>query len=160
MGKVTILVLSDTHGVFFPVRKALLQAGKVDYIFHLGDYAGDTVFIKKITDAKVAGVRGNCDFNSAEKKEKLIVINQKKIFLTHGHKYGVKYSLQRLRIRASEIGADVCLYGHTHIGAIDFMDSIFFMNPGSISEPRGNKPTYGILELADDKILPRLSILK
>ena len=40
-----------------------------------------------------------------------------KIFFTHGHKWGVKYSTDRLFYKAKEIGAQIALFGHTHTAA-------------------------------------------
>ena len=39
---------------------------------------------------------------------------------------------------AKENGAiNYIFYGHTHVAKVDKMDDIFFINPGSISQPRG-----------------------
>ena len=42
-------------------------------------------------------------------------VGKNKLFVTHGHAYGVKSGLGRLAERAKTLGADVVLYGHTHI---------------------------------------------
>ncbi len=56
-----ILVLSDTHRHLEPMKRAIAQAGPVDYIFHLGDNTLDVAQISKYSDAKVVRVKGNCD---------------------------------------------------------------------------------------------------
>ena len=42
-----ILVLSDTHRHLEPMKRAIVQAGPVDYIFHLGDNRADAGQISK-----------------------------------------------------------------------------------------------------------------
>jgi putative phosphoesterase len=47
-------------------------------------------------------------------------------------------------------GADIVLFGHTHIPMIDLVDDrIYAVNPGSIEQPRqsGRLPTFIIMEI-------------
>ena len=71
--------------------------------------------------------------------------------------YGVKYSHSGLVLRAKELGADIVLYGHSHIPDISYHENIWLINPGSLTRPRENKaPTYCILEISGEKIKPAL----
>lgn len=54
----------------------------------------------------------------------------------HGHKYGVKRSLETLKAAARKKGADILLYGHTHERFCSYEDGLYIMNPGSTSCPR------------------------
>ena len=84
---IRILVFSDTHG---DIRGCERVADTLpwDYILHAGDYAGDYRELKaKYPDKNVIGVLGNNDFYSVLKNELLIVIGDKRIFMTHGHRY-------------------------------------------------------------------------
>ena len=61
-----ILVLSDTHRDLYRQRQAVLQAGAVDYIFHLGDNVSDAAELKGLAPgAQLYCVRGNCDPGSS-----------------------------------------------------------------------------------------------
>ena len=68
----------------------------------------------------------------------------KKIFLTHGHKYGVKMSPARVVAEAKKKGADICIFGHTHKQYFDSED-IIVINPG------GAYKGYGILTIDGDE---------
>ena len=56
--------------------------------------------------------------------EKIIEVCGKKIFITHGHFYGVKEGMQRLLYRGLELKVDIALYGHTHISNILFEEGM------------------------------------
>ncbi|MFZ5942761.1 MAG: metallophosphoesterase family protein [Bacillota bacterium] len=144
-------ILSDTHGNLSLAREALKEMGKIDLLFHGGDYYTDACQLAEEFNVNVKTVVGNCDFFVSGPKEEILTLGDYKIFLTHGHQYGVKGSLQRLFYRAEEIQADIVVYGHTHIPLYSVEDSIHFINPGSISLPRGDsRPSYGILMLGDE----------
>ena len=53
----------------------------------------------------------------------------------------------KLRYKALEIGADIVLYGHTHIGKIDFEEGIWYINPGSASVPRDGGRSFAIINI-------------
>lgn len=63
-----------------------------------------------------------------------------KILFSHGHTFGVKYSLDRIYYKAKEIGAKIVLFGHTHCRYYSYEDGVHILNPGSASCPRDGKP--------------------
>ena len=73
-----------------------------------------------------------------------------RIYLTHGHLFGVKHSLARLYQRALDLGAAIVIYGHTHISHQEQIGNILFLNPGSITWPRSFEYTLAVLELQPD----------
>lgn len=148
-----ILVLSDTHRHLEPMRRAIVQAGEVEYVFHLGDNAADAAQIRKYSAAPVLGVKGNCDYVGARTEQ--IILQGQKILLTHGHEFAVKYSLDRLAYFAEEQQAAAVLFGHTHIPCTEYVRGRLLYNPGSLGEPRGRKPTFGILLVTKDGVLPK-----
>lgn len=137
-----VLIISDNHGVTDVLQKVADQHRDVDVMIHCGDselpYHSDELagFLK---------VRGNCDHDSAFPEEVIHDADDTKIFITHGHRYHVKYSLMTLSYRAKEVGANIVCFGHSHIAGTEIIDGILFINPGSISLPR-NRPnkTYAI----------------
>lgn len=146
-----LLVLADTHGGTAAIDRALIIAGSVDAVIHLGDYTRDAEYIRA-KGMQVFNVKGNCDFGSDTKTEVLLHIEGHKILLTHGHTCGVKYSLNRLLYRALEKEADAVFFGHTHTPFNGYEDGVLLLNPGSAWEPRESRPTFALLE-ADKGVL-------
>ena len=144
-----ILVVSDSHGFEGNLRKVIERVEPIDMLIHLGDFESGEDRIKKMVNCGVHMVPGNNDYAPHLDRDKVINIAGHRIFLTHGHKYGVYYGLYGLYDKAKENNCDVVLYGHTHIPKINYMDDITFANPGSISLPRQNytQPTFLIMEI-------------
>lgn len=93
-------------------------------------------------------VQGNCDYEDKFPTETTQEIADKKIFLTHGHLYGVKSSLNNLLYKAKEVGANIACFGHSHFLGMEVVDDVLFINPGSLRLPRGRKEqTYVILTI-------------
>ena len=101
-----IAVFSDTHGNVERMVKALNQIGQADRVFHLGDNIRDAIRLSDQIKIPVTSVIGNCDFGSAGPAEETVRICGRKLLLLHGHKYGVKYGLDRLSYYAEECEAD------------------------------------------------------
>ena len=69
------------------------------------------------------------------------------------HMYGVKYDLDTLADAAAARGAQVALFGHTHIPLAETRGRVFLFNPGSCGRCYTGADTYGILTLADGKVV-------
>lgn len=148
-----IIVVSDTHGNNLPFLEAAITIEKPDLIFHLGDYVSDAKKITKILGLDCIMVKGNGDYGTMDVNEdELLEIEGKKIFLTHGHKYHVGHSLNDLYYKGLELGADLILFGHTHIPIIEREKDLILMNPGSPSIPRklDRKRTFGLITIGED----------
>ena len=146
-----ILVVSDTHGRIEGLDRAF-ELEQPDEIYHLGDGLGCEDEIEAIYGVPLTIVRGNCDWNSNLSSEEVISLGKHRLFLTHGHIYGVNYGLLELVDAAEERKADVILYGHTHVPELTkgyYGKTI--LNPGSISAPRqkGKKHTYAVIEVLE-----------
>lgn len=154
-----ILVISDTHGNLSKVYKVINSiSDKIDAVIHCGDVVEDVDILKaRYPNLSFYNVRGNCDYGSAVPNEDIFVLGGKSFFVTHGDLYGVNWSIDRLCYKGAEIGADVCLYGHTHIPLIDNYNGIVILNPGSLSAPRGNSTySYGIIKIEDGVVTPSI----
>lgn len=133
-------IISDTHGSLSAMEKAILAAGNLDAWLHLGDCIEDACYIHDITRVPVYKVVGNGDWNDREIPAELVVnLGKKKFFLTHGHLYGVKSGVDKLVEVGQENGADVIVYGHTHVFFDCEKDGMRIINPGSPTFPRGDK---------------------
>lgn len=147
-----VLVVSDSHGRHDLLRKAIGQEAPIDMLIHAGDVEGD---LDRILGPKreyeIHAVAGNMDWGTPDKSEDLFDMGGHKVFLTHGHRRGVSYTLANLRETAEEYGADVAIYGHTHMPALDVQNDITLLNPGSVSKPRqaGLKKTYAVIMIND-----------
>jgi hypothetical protein len=144
-----LLVISDTHRSLANVYKVINDIyDMIDGIIHLGDVADDVALIKhRFPDLPVYNVLGNCDWGDTSAKEEAVLnIEGKRIFITHGHNYGVNSGIYRLSLRGREVKADCCLYGHTHVPLVEYDGDMVIMNPGSLSQPRGgSRYSYGML---------------
>jgi len=147
--------MSDTHGYIFNARQVIDRNPDIEMVLHLGDYCRDAVQLSQLySNIKFEYVYGNSDIGIEDIcAEKTIEIEDKKIFMTHGHKYSVKWGYNRILAQAEKENAEVILFGHTHIAVIDDAKNILVVNPGSISESRSNKPeSYAILDISKDNI--------
>lgn len=146
------LVVSDSHGdrdILVSLQRQF--NGQIDGWFHCGDSelaANDPLW----QTYHVVG--GNMDFDTGFKVQQTITVEQYKVFLTHGHRYQIKQSLTSLALAAREAQADFVFFGHSHELGVVENDGTVFLNPGSISQPRGQYRslggTFAIVTIADD----------
>ena len=59
----------------------------------------------------------------------------------------MKYDLYQLAGLARDRGADLALFGRTHIPAREQFGDVTLFNPGSAGMPRHGQATYGLLSL-------------
>lgn len=154
-----IMVLSDAHGNAFNLSKTSKVMKECDYVFYLGDFVHDIEPYKKILGDKLIIVKGNCDGYLDCESEKIIEIGKTRFFLTHGHNYGVKFSLLRLSLKAKEVGADFVFYGHTHISNIELYEGVTLVNPGSIGSSRQNNASYAIIQGKENNFFAEIVII-
>lgn len=126
-----ILVISDSHGNKLGVDR-IFKNMAFDYLLFLGDGLADIGDYKYLDNVYI--VSGNCDFFSTEPNERVVELGGKKIFMTHGNKYGVKLGLGALVRRGVDLQADMVLYGHTHNRNIEQIGNIYYVNPGKFSK--------------------------
>jgi putative phosphoesterase len=160
-----VLVISDSHGRHDLLRKAIGQEAPIDLLIHAGDVEGDLDKIlgpAREYDVKV--VAGNMDRSADMKMSQVFALGGHKVFLTHGHYFGVSYTKRELREKAAQCGCDIAIFGHTHTPFMEVQDDILMLNPGSVSKPRqqGLKKTYAVLTLDErtDKYTVKFKSLK
>ena len=140
-----LLVLSDTHGDFNSLRRALDAQRNAEVIIHCGDGAEQYRYLKETcSDRQVIGVRGNCDWTSKLPTEETVTVGGKTLFITHGHLYQAKFTFMNMVYAAREPKADILLFGHTHQAVTEYDDGLYIMNPGSC---HGYYATYGIIDI-------------
>lgn len=163
-----ILVFSDSHQYNRLLKSAIemhLNAGTVDCIFYLGDGVKDINGL--YPQIPICYVDGNYEeyvtgFIDRKKLKSEVIVDFMgfRFFLTHGHRYSVKSTFDNLINAARGKNADIVLFGHTHEQYYKYLppesDSdkpMYIFNPGSISRPRDNKFSYGIIEIQKENIL-------
>lgn len=145
-----ILVFSDSHGETTWMHQ-IIQKGNWDMVLHLGDCYDDFQEIESCYDIPMHGVIGNVDYLHEGPVHELLIVDDIRIFMTHGHRYRVKHHLLHFREKAISERADIALYGHTHVAYVE-SDKMIVMNPGSISRPKENGPSYGVIHINNRKV--------
>ncbi|MFS0780674.1 metallophosphoesterase family protein [Bacillus sp. 1P06AnD] len=146
-----ILIVSDSHGQTDILHKLKARyASEMAAMIHCGDSELNN------GDEAIEGftyVRGNCDYDSAFPNERTEEIGGYRFFITHGHLYNIKMNLQSITYKAEEAEAQFVCFGHSHhAGSMQGDDGLIYINPGSISLPRGRKEkSFAILEIEDSK---------
>lgn len=145
-------VLSDTHNAKVYIDKAIPYLEECDLIIHAGDNFSDSKYIHNMTNIDIMAVKGNCDFDNVE-EELFFEVEGKNIFLCHGDAYDIKYGMGTIESRAKKIGADIVVFGHTHMPTNIEKDGILYINPGSLALPRGvDYRSFLILNIEKEKI--------
>ena len=138
-------LISDTHG---QLRARVLELfDGVDVILHAGDIGDLNIITELEALAPVHAVHGNTDdaeiaAHYGESVE--LQLDGVRIAMTHGHLLGAPTAPG---LRRMFPGADVIVYGHTHMQRIDRGQPLL-VNPGAAGPARFKlKPAVAILEL-------------
>ena len=160
-----LLICSDIHGDYDCARAVLdaYERESAEKILILGDilYHGprnnlpdgyspkEVIELLNSSRDNILAVRGNCDTEVDQMVLDFPILadyiylslDGLSVFATHGHKYNTETPPP---LRKGEI----LLHGHTHIPvSVEFGNGNLYLNPGSVSLPKGNNPkTYMIYE--------------
>ena len=142
------VVMSDSHKNFNSILRIMEQESDATQIIHAGDVQQDVDDIESVWPTiPIACVVGNNEYFVPNiPSDRLFSLGGKTIFLTHGHLYGVKYTLSALTRKAKEVQADICIFGHTHTRFLENRDGIWFLNPGS------TRDSYATIVIENQKI--------
>ena len=132
----------------------------VDGVLFLGDGLDEVEELSLTTGTPpIFAVRGNCDsefspLRRPREEELLLTFSGHRLLLLHGHTVSVKLSEGGLAARARAYGADIVLYGHTHIPKESYRSAseggpLWLFNPGSLGRPQDLRPSFGRLTLDD-----------
>lgn len=144
-----LLILSDSHR-HMDFMERCVEVFRPDCVVHLGDYYPDGFALRQLApNAVFCQVPGNCDeYGCDSEKPRILVpvIGGVRFYMTHGHLHRVKQTLAMLLRDARAQGAQVALYGHTHIPDLHREpDGLLVMNPGAA----GFAGSAGVIEVAN-----------
>lgn len=147
------VVVSDSHGRFGGLQEIIEREAPFDLLLHAGDIQGGISNLEDWAGCPVYVVKGNCDWGGDFPQERIVTFGRDRIFLTHGHRHGVKNGIETLAAAAEGAGAKVAIYGHTHIPKVEERYGVLVLCPGSVSEPRqeNRRATYAVLERTAEK---------
>ena len=150
-GEKKILVVSDNHRKLDNIYQLLEENPDISYFIHLGDSEGseDAIRTHLPKGCESYFVQGNNDFFAYLPKEIEMRLGKERLFLTHGHLYGVGFDLQGLADEARARNCSMALFGHTHRPFSRMVNGVLCINPGSINFPRqeNRKPSYAMFYL-------------
>lgn len=129
-----IIALSDSHGNASAIQDAITSNRDTDIIIFCGDGYDDIRQIQSMySDKMLIAVKGNCDWFCPYPDTRDLTVAGKKIFVTHGHLFGVKEGYQRIINLGHQNHADILIFGHTHAQMCSVEGSMILLNPGSCS---------------------------
>ncbi len=126
-----LLITSDVHGDQEMLVEVIKRHQGIDYHLNAGDMCMD---MNRLERYHIVSVKGNNDFGSDLPYFRLLELNGLKVLLTHGHLEHVKFGMERLKLKAKMMKAEVCIFGHTHQRYMMVDDGILFINPGSLGD--------------------------
>lgn len=153
-----LIAVSDSHGMSDHLRDAIdiaVRRGPINVLVFLGD--GHKEFEKALPALQAAGpkmrivaVRGNNDILSSWPLTEEFFLERRKVFATHGHMLGVKMRRDKLCYAARERGAEIALYGHTHMSRIEEAHGVLLINPGAVCESSRGASAFAEVLVGDD----------
>ena len=136
-----IIAFSDVHGDIHSLQKLEAIILAADKAIFLGDGVNSLEILDDQITGKLIAVKGNCDLFCPLPIEQVLEFNGKNILITHGHAYSVKSDLKKIAARVKELGADLALFGHTHV--FQHMDKLVNVPSLKIGE-------YVVITLGDE----------
>lgn len=150
-----LIVFADNHGALQPLQKIVDMHPDAYTFIHLGDNQHTIAQLKASRpQIHIVAVSGNCDFDPELVSQRQLVYKGKKIWCVHGHQHGVKGGVGALQQQAKSNGFDLVLFAHTHVRYSNYLDGVYYFNPGSCARPRdGMGNSYGVIEIRDNGVL-------
>ncbi len=150
-----LMFVSDLHGSLYYCRlmREIWQAEQPDRLILLGDLLyhgprndlprdynpkGVIAILNEMKD-EILCVRGNCEAEVDQMVLQfpiladylMLMLKKRTCIVTHGHIYN-KDKLPPMK------KGDILLHGHTHLQALEDRGDYLYINPGSISLPKGD----------------------
>ncbi len=143
-----VLIVSDSHGRHDHLQEVLRRV-RPDRMIHCGDILTCQPQVWAMADCPLDAVRGNNDFGTDLPTDLVLPLGRHRLYVTHGHHEHVGWGLEDLAIVAAAHKCDYAVFGHTHYPAMERINGVTLINPGSISLPRqpGRKPSFIVCDV-------------
>jgi len=143
-------VLSDTHGHL--CKQAFVQLKGMDHIIHAGDIESTSVLSKLESVCQLTAILGNMDgYHMGRNLRKTDVAQIGGLF------FYVLHDLSRLDLDPKVAGFAAIIHGHTHEPKIEWKNDVLYLNPGSVTRPRGNHgPSIAQIRIENGKLFPKI----
>ena len=150
-----VLILGDTHAQDDIFLRILAIEKEYDAVLHTGDFEGSEIVYRELSKAPLYAVAGNNDFFTDAPYERLIELEGCRIFMTHGHRYGLEKGYMDVCREAQRRNASIAVFGHSHLPVAEYCRGVLMLNPGSTSWPRQENriPSYIVLILEGGRVL-------
>lgn len=144
-----ILVLSDSHGNVDNMARAV-ELTVPDRVLHLGDWpAGPDGLRARFPALPWRACRATVIGAAATSRNGCWRSAACGSLRCTGHTRNVKRSPMAAMYAAKEYGAQVLLFGHTHVPLVDNDGSLLTLNPGAAGDPL--HPTCGVLTIENGR---------
>ena len=132
-----VLICSDSHRRLDYFQQ-VMELENPEIVIFAGDHSTDAIEMSVVyRDVLFAIVKGNTDMDDYESRDtRIFDLMGKKVFLTHGHLYNVKRTLEELEKKAHLEKAEICVFGHTHKEYFAEKNGIIFVNPGALQDKK------------------------
>lgn len=142
-------VISDTHGLLRAEALELLRG--VDLILHAGDVGKPFILGALGEIAPVLTVRGNVDVGPwADALPETLTAN------VAGRSIHMIHNVNAMTAGAPA-GADMVVFGHSHVPTAETLDGVLYLNPGSAGPKRFSLPiALAFLDLIEGALVPRI----
>ncbi|GAB6100725.1 phosphodiesterase [Halanaerocella petrolearia] len=163
-------VISDIHGSFSAFQKAKKYLADSDLLLIAGDllYHGARNPLPKGYDTKAVvkelnqmeedflAVKGNVDALVDDwvlpyplSDYTVVEDNGRRIAVYHGYQHETEKERANF---AHKLGADILVFGHTHLPLVKEVKGVTLLNPGSISLPKQDPAIPTVAEIDEDQI--------
>ena len=149
---ITVGIISDNHGDW--TSQITESLAGVDAIIHAGDIGPYKYVLKMEGIAPTTAVLGNTDGDMPLDETAVVTLGEKKFLVKHiVNPHRLQVSLCE---RLKQIQPDVVIFGHTHEPFCETLGGILFLNPGSVTQPRGGyRPSLVRLTIDCGEMTPK-----
>jgi uncharacterized protein len=156
-------VISDTHGYLDPLVASVFAG--VRRIIHAGDTIDPATLTLLESIAPVTAVAGNMDGGKLSRLPREVAGEVGGLRFVVGHKR--KRLLKRLALGkidglTREDPPDIVVFGHDHVPAIEWVDGVLYLNPGTASSPHeeDDDPTVAVVTMEETGLTVRFVLLE
>lgn len=143
-------IISDTHGLLRPEALAALEGA--EHIIHAGDIGRPEIIPRLSELAPVTAIRGNID--SADWASAFPETAAPELF---GHRFFIIHDRKDLSFDPAGEGYSAVISGHSHQPAVETVDGVLYLNPGSAGPRRFKLPiTVATLLLDGETVSARI----